>query len=604
MKIEFALINDKYKKKTKQINLSDELDISFENNILKIGNRISSISHFYGNNIHSLKVIAGENGSGKSRVIKDIIESLIASEQNSVILLLIKQKDEYILFSTININQKELPKIDNKDIELKKFEEMSNYLEDFHIISMSNALELTSYPRGEADYFSNVTTTNLLSGRSLKEYSFSDIRTQIEVLNSTNAEKKKVIDILNANGVTLKNEVQVEFDFYSPDYKEKMKYFNGSFSSLTEIIEREKNEDIISLIHLSNFLKIFKKRDRIIFYPEIMNIIMETREININEISMMCSNLIDKLISIIQENQFYSKDNFGDIKESVEEMRYDYKIFNSFDKFNNSIKDTNLIDLKMYKNDMSDYVDLTDEGVREVNELESYWNNELKSYLMPITSGYLNNILKNPERLNLSKSIRIKWNSISSGEYQIISSICRVYNEITKIDKKNVLIFYDEVDLGFHPMWQKRWIHILTLLLTSFFSKKTFQLVMTTHSPLILSDVLNDDVILFDKDLEEGFVSPGKTFASNIYKLYQDSFFMRDGNIGEFAKYKINGIINELSIEGNNKDFDVNLFNTIISNIGEPLIRNELELLVEQKASKNKLLEYYEKRIEDIKEYR
>jgi hypothetical protein len=383
-----------------------------------------------------------------------------------------------------------------------------------------------------------------------------------------------------------------------------MKYFNGSFSSLTEIIEREKNEDIISLIHLSNFLKIFKKRDRIIFYPEIMNIIMETREININEISMMCSNLIDKLISIIQENQFYSKDNFGDIKESVEEMRYDYKIFNSFDKFNNSIKDTNLIDLKMYKNDMSDYVDLTDEGVREVNELESYWNNELKSYLMPITSGYLNNILKNPERLNLSKSIRIKWNSISSGEYQIISSICRVYNEITKIDKKNVLIFYDEVDLGFHPMWQKRWIHILTLLLTSFFSKKTFQLVMTTHSPLILSDVLNDDVILFDKDLEEGFVSPGKTFASNIYKLYQDSFFMRDGNIGEFAKYKINGIINELSIEGNNKDFDVNLFNTIISNIGEPLIRNELELLVEQKASKNKLLEYYEKRIEDIKEYR
>jgi hypothetical protein len=253
---------------------------------------------------------------------------------------------------------------------------------------------------------------------------------------------------------------------------------------------------------------------------------------------------------------------------------------------------------------MSDYVDLTDEGVREVNELESYWNNELKSYLMPITSGYLNNILKNPERLNLSKSIRIKWNSISSGEYQIISSICRVYNEITKIDKKNVLIFYDEVDLGFHPMWQKRWIHILTLLLTSFFSKKTFQLVMTTHSPLILSDVLNDDVILFDKDLEEGFVSPGKTFASNIYKLYQDSFFMRDGNIGEFAKYKINGIINELSIEGNNKDFDVNLFNTIISNIGEPLIRNELELLVEQKASKNKLLEYYEKRIEDIKEYR
>ena len=55
------------------------------------------------------------------------------------------------------------------------------------------------------------------------------------------------------------------------------------------------------------------------------------------------------------------------------------------------------------------------------------------------------------------------------------------------------------------------------------------QLIITTHSPIILSDIPKNHVIFMNKD-ESGNVitndldSHGKTFGGNIFDLYNDSF--------------------------------------------------------------------------------
>ena len=91
-----------------------------------------------------------------------------------------------------------------------------------------------------------------------------------------------------------------------------------------------------------------------------------------------------------------------------------------------------------------------------------------------------------------------------------------------------------------------------------------FNLIMTSHSPFILSDIPKENIIFLDtyndkskskyKSLnlehlkDEDCINITneldiKPFGANIHKLLSHGFFMEDGLTGEFAKSKINEII-------------------------------------------------------------
>jgi len=162
----------------------------------------------------------------------------------------------------------------------------------------------------------------------------------------------------------------------------------------------------------------------------------------------------------------------------------------------------------------------------------------------------------------------------------------------------HVCILLDEMELGLHPNWQKKFISY-TIDFLKHINKK-FHLLITSHSPFILSDLPKENVIFLDtyKKDEDTNQKEGNCknvtdttninpFGANIHTLLSDGFFMEDGLMGEFAKGKINEIkkFYEKVIEEKKKetsDFSLlkieyednqTKFEQIQSIIGEPFLK-------------------------------
>ena len=186
-------------------------------------------------------------------------------------------------------------------------------------------------------------------------------------------------------------------------------------------------------------------------------------------------------------------------------------------------------------------ISVDENGVKEFNK----FNKIYKSLIDEVGTNDLNRIL------NIYPSKRL-----STGEKAMLNLYSNIYEYINRYKtqsyhySRNLLLLLDEPDQGFHPLWTKKLINALKTNLPILFSEnriiKNIQLVMTTHSPLVLSDFPNEYVVHLKKNLENNRVSVLNentlTFGANIHKLLANDFFMENGFIGEFAKQKIEEI--------------------------------------------------------------
>jgi predicted ATP-binding protein involved in virulence/cell division protein ZapA (FtsZ GTPase activity inhibitor) len=184
----------------------------------------------------------------------------------------------------------------------------------------------------------------------------------------------------------------------------------------------------------------------------------------------------------------------------------------------------------------------------------------------------------------------------------------------------NVQFLIDELDLYCHPLWQQKIIKNLIEEIKNQYSDKKVQIIFTTHSPIVLSDLPQGNVIYLRRKGEQCYVdrkdSHKETFGANIYKLFDDAFFLGEkGQIGEFAKEKIQKIVDDV-IERNRKlekdeyrydEYDKQLEQNIAL-IGEDILRNKLyEMLFKSSNRKNesiyeRKIALYEKKINELKE--
>ena len=140
------------------------------------------------------------------------------------------------------------------------------------------------------------------------------------------------------------------------------------------------------------------------------------------------------------------------------------------------------------------------------------------------------------------------------------------YNVIKNNKEEDIMILIDEGETTMHPNWQKRYLNYYVKFLKNNFKNKKLHLVLTSHSPFILSDLPKGNVIFLDTydeeeskkkypklkrdNLEKGNcinvsehidINP---FGANIHTLLSDGFFMEGGLMGEFSKGKIQEIVN------------------------------------------------------------
>ncbi|RXJ91800.1 hypothetical protein CRV01_01535 [Arcobacter sp. CECT 8983] len=135
--------------------------------------------------------------------------------------------------------------------------------------------------------------------------------------------------------------------------------------------------------------------------------------------------------------------------------------------------------------------------------------------------------------------------NLSDGEFEFLLIFSRIYE---KIENKDSIILIDEGEKSLHPNWQKKYIYFLVQFFEKNYQNK-IQLLLTTHSSFILSDIPKESIIFLEKDEKTGNcinatekMEDFNTFGANIHTLLSHGFFMKNGLMGEFAKSKIERI--------------------------------------------------------------
>lgn len=210
--------------------------------------------------------------------------------------------------------------------------------------------------------------------------------------------------------------------------------------------------------------------------------------------------------------------------------------------------------------------------------------------------------------------------SISSGERQLIHIISTILYHLSNLNSvesdkglqkyRFVNIILDEIELYFHPEFQKQFIKRLIDEINKIRIPDLIGLNMLfiSHSPFILSDIPKQNVLFLDKgkpvSLEK--YKNTNTFAANISSLLSDTFFIGDGLIGKFAEVKITETIkwlNSMKIEQlktNQIEYD-RLFakkeyhKKIIEIIDEPIIKNKLLEMYSEIFGPDNKIEYLER---------
>jgi predicted ATPase len=197
-----------------------------------------------------------------------------------------------------------------------------------------------------------------------------------------------------------------------------------------------------------------------------------------------------------------------------------------------------------------------------------------------------------------------KLSSLSSGENQLIAALQTCYYHLLNLESihwsnsaiittredernepvpyKSVNIVFDEIELYFHPEYQRQFIaNLITGIgLLPLNKIKQLNIIFSTHSPFILSDIPAQNILRLDLN-KDGKSEPQpmkeQTFGANIHHLLANDFFLSNGFIGEFASKKINCLISFLrSEELENAIWNESNSYQMIELIGDELIKNTL----------------------------
>lgn len=608
----FIWIN-KYKNISKTgFNLSSKYNFSFTENIKKtISNGVEgelklqlldSID-LYPTNIIDFKVIVGENGSGKSSLFELIINNLInehtrgfdgflvtekhifyrdnskiAYKSNSILKLSLANNYEILNFNRphykakINDGLRRLVEGHLNKQSIVYFNPIINIdkVSDYEGVSCSTKnweigyefLDISTENLIVGDYNKSATSANQyrLSGESeLLSYKIYETKRSLEFLFEEQFKKLMLFD----------NKIEKIYfsinSFYDKYWKSIDEYFKsdnqlqGNIQKVLTFIDVKKTTSKAGLTDLESNL--YKE-----FTYGILKYEFEYRQ---NFGNRGNSNA---LIETLEDFQKATKskrtprtvlENFLKVTRFNKDSKINIKLFDSIIKF--ITKNSKIV---IYEHGF------------EVNITEAILIKELFRLI------YSNNDFINRGQYHIFNFFLIEFIGLSNGEKSFLSLFARLF-EISKykqLKKRDILLLLDEPEVGMHPQWQTEFVSRLLLFLPEFLPENKIQILLTTHSPILLSDFPTNHVLYLKKHDLTGVCivdeeqNSNSTFAGNIHALYANAFFLKEKGsaMGSFAKKTITELIKNIKDKTKSREE----LSNIIELVGEPLIKDRLNNLL------------------------
>ncbi|GBF22463.1 MULTISPECIES: AAA family ATPase [Arenibacter] len=633
------------------------------------------INKFWGDGISLVSAIVGRNGTGKTTILRAINQESDIKHISVVHIFEEDDKDDfiYLLNETTKAIESQL-NIVSKDFSINNIEKQYySPVLDYELQDTHSAFSLVYYAKGnlEEHYYDSITRNILFLNEpvlndikkvypdfpaydkyfiSILQHSKSYFRKTYIDSNLGNPNKADVsINYVNGEILRIENDSKVAYpktDVLAllTNFRRILEgdSFTTLFQWLWELDEyKSSNEfeythdgdDFIKNLEVTLLSYIilgavfpqtglhggFDLRERLLnsSFSEKLDILMEyylsstyqkLSDVIKTKLEKITIDNKERIVEIINEDKFESIQGVKTDKLK-ERMKRDLDMFWVIKDFYEHLKDLIInkvlpvekgrLVFNIVKNDISIFTQIVDKYKRV---LESF-------QFLPITPSI----------------VQFKPNKkLSSGEKSLIDFYASLNNYVDRYRNtphqcnENYLLLLDEPELGYHPLWKKKFIKAITATLPILFSKikPTFfdtasgkqidseqknpniQIVFTTHDPLTLSDIPNQNIIYLDKEKAEAntYITDNrdkKSFGANVHDLLADSFFLDDGFMGEFAERWIKELINYLSPDEHDSDslpmrkieskWSRELGQKVINIVDEPMIKERLQELYNKK---------------------
>ncbi len=194
-------------------------------------------------------------------------------------------------------------------------------------------------------------------------------------------------------------------------------------------------------------------------------------------------------------------------------------------------------------------------------------------------------------RLDIGGGEYTGFNLLSSGEKQMIYTLGTTIYQLHHLNSagagaisySNVNLVFDEIDLYFHPEYQKGLVKRIVRMIGKMELNRVqhVNIIFATHSPFILSDIHKNNILYLDNGRDSSAEVETNPLGANINDILCQSFFLSDGFMGDYIKDKLLDFIKYLQGEGRQEnDYHWEEWDEdFIHAIGDPFLKEKLREL-------------------------
>lgn len=569
-------------------------------------------NNFFGKNISNLSVIVGDNGAGKTTLLRFIMDGL-TNTMDLTGPFIAGFYDESQKELKIYSHKMKIRNIKCKDTKVTPMEEgtFEDWIKRTKFVYLSNVLDIHDYSQEKLGKVYDASVGGLLRGdykRAVERnyiphdanqiYNFvnNEIYRQINFLYQYKQEEIKTdsfFDMLNVLTVEIVDN-NLNRERLSEVLKRELQGMYKDKSSEEMSLNEDKLNKLISMVYKKIPYTGYPRWTALIADHLVINAIKEVAEPVVTSDSrqkeLECLLLAYKKYNNQESIISYSKKFLERLEEELERKDSLYiSRVTPYIEFLNWLEndEAGMFDIKI-DNRWGTLVEikLNDINKERFGAFFKHYNKTCSPfYFLNFSWGLStgeNNLLNLYSRLH---SVLIQDRQIGSRGDNVVN-----YSSMGEIPCTNILLLIDEADLSFHPKWQIQYISRLLNILNVMFKTCKVQVIITTHSPMILSDVPKSNVIYLKNSTNDSTGEHSETFGQNVYTLFRDAFFM-DQTVGEFSNEKIQQAGTELNervqVEihdemGTDDSFDLEYYEYITGIIGEKVIRKAFEAKLQQ----------------------
>ncbi|CAA9203277.1 hypothetical protein FLACOL7796_04676 [Flavobacterium collinsii] len=533
MKICFVWVKEFRNFNNLGLNLANDIKFKYqaEDNVI-LHERVEALpKNFFGKDITDVTGIIGKNGTGKSNALELICKCLKGSKTSlkTEFIIILKVDGGYTCY--YNLYNNEIPKVGFK----MKFEKYEGAINPLKVVFFSNVYDdrRNNFDKEIVDISVNNTSRSF---GIAKTYDFGK---QVKFINS------KIFRTLN---IEIPTNVQITNKVWSNKLASISDQWNRktNFSGLRRFFkdrtrDLKESSKFVILLKYGFFLEIYPKlsRETIIrfdsdgeFSKELGSIFSDDKlyGFSTDEVSDILLDFIEK-----QVERYGYDENFVPTEHSSKEL------YNRLDLIRKQIYFIRELKYQISELELS----YSAEGIRGRNT-----ENFIFNYKSDFTNSFVNQFISLFEDCSF---LDINWLGISSGHKAYLNLFSSIHNELRLTRTPNLLLCIDEGDLYLHPRWQIEFFDKLLSVLPTIYSG-SIQLILTSHSPFLLSDLPKQNITILNNEKSESSSFDGinlaiNTFGGNLYDLYSEPFFLGNRRTSDFAYDKIKYLIEKVELD-------------------------------------------------------